>query len=92
MPEKKIGRPKGRKYIIRKEILLTLDQAKKWNPDKIRAFLNNGKASKKISSDRDSNKDQLVDKIVSNMKKAKKNYKIEELRQLDIRTREVKQR
>lgn len=42
MNEKKVGRPKGRKYTIRKEILLTLDQAKNWNPDNIRDFLDNG--------------------------------------------------
>lgn len=47
MPENKVGRPKGKKYTIRKEILLTPKQAIKWNPDNIREFLDNGKHEKK---------------------------------------------
>ncbi len=85
-----VGRPKGKKFTITKTIKLTLEQSKKWNPTKIRDFLSNGH-SKKVSSDRNSNKDELLLKIISNLKESIGSYKIEELRQLDIRTREVKQ-
>lgn len=82
----KVGRPKGSgKYPIRKHIYISEEMNKKWSPNKIRAFL---ESNGKVNSDRDSNKNQLVDKIVFNLKKSIENYKIEELRQLDIRTRE----
>jgi len=88
------GKNKKMNFPVIKHIRITREQAKNWNPDKIRHQLDinfNGN-SKRIDSDRQSNKNQLVDKIVSNMRKSIKNYKIEELRQLDIRTREVKER
>ncbi len=85
-----VGRPKGSgKYPVRKHIYISEEMNKKWNPKKIRDFLSNGH-SKKVSSDRNSNKDELLLKIISNLKESIGSYKIEELRQLDIRTREVK--
>ena len=85
-----VGRPKGSgKYPVRKHIYISEEMNKKWDPKKIRDFLSNGH-SKKVSSDRNSNKEELGKKIALNIIETTEKYKIEELRQLDIRTREVK--
>ncbi|KKM03528.1 hypothetical protein LCGC14_1773490 [marine sediment metagenome] len=86
---KVVGRPKGSgKFPIRKHIYISEEMNEKWDPKKIREFLSNDHG-KKVHSDRNSNKDELLLKIISNLKESIGSYKIEELRQLDIRTREI---
>ena len=90
MSEKKLGRPKGKKYTIRKEILLTPDQAKKWNPDNIRNFLGNGH-SKKISAVRES-KDQIIPDLIKMLKTEKKKLPIEFYRALKLQMKIIGER
>lgn len=39
MNDKKVGRPKGKIFPVRKELLITPELEKNWNPGKIRIFL-----------------------------------------------------
>jgi len=82
------GRPKEENRPIRKEIRLTIKQAKKWNPDNIRNFLKNGK---KISTKREG-KDTLIPLMVKYLKKEKEKIPIEVVRALELFLRAIKER
>jgi hypothetical protein len=89
-PKTKVGRPKGKIYTVRKEILLTPDQAKKWNPDKIRNFLENGN-SKKIPTVRES-KDEIIPDLTKLLTKNKNKIPIELYRSLKLIFRIIEER
>ena len=90
MNDKKVGRPKGRTYTIRKEILLTKKQAKNWNPNKIRSFLeSNGKH--KITTIRES-KDKVLPQIIKILQSEKKSIPIERFRSLLLELKIIKER
>ena len=85
----KVGRPK--EFQVLKAIRLTKNQAKNWNPDKIRTFLENV-YSKKISTNRELNKEDLLTEIIINLGKLKNSIPIEKFRVLELETRILKER
>lgn len=84
----KVGRPK--EFSVLKAIRLTEKQAKNWNPNKIRSFLeSNGKH--RITTTRES-KDEVLPKIIKILQSEKESIPIERFRSLLLELKIIKER
>jgi hypothetical protein len=86
-----VGRPKGSEFTVLKAIRLTEDQAKNWNPHKIRNFLSNGHTKSKISTVRES-KDEIIPDLTRLIKSEKDKIPIELYRSLKLIMKIIEER